>query len=494
MSIVPYLAAIDRDSVSRGRLINHYDMLEGSGTVLHDDVGLYDAVLDGVSWSTDLPTILFTATHSLSFDGVNDYGVIPQTTVIWDSTEERSISFWVKSDSIGAAADPDEFPVICMLKSNRTDPFIIWLNDSHSDAALNGLNFGFYSDFKKVADTYATFSNAWVHVTITYDGTGETDVNNYVVYINGVSYGVVVGASGTWPVDSNITQIGKGNASSTFFNGKIFDLRIYDKVLTPAEVTALASGYDSAWVGSAGDGTWEDEDSWPLSGVPTSTSAVIFNGDDTNGTVDSTKLITLESLYIGSGFSGTLDMAYCYLIVNGDFNHLSPGILVYPQVLKVSGDCVLTGADNIDNFGFTTIELFGATNSDLSLPIGLEIHSLIVNADSGITKTLIGSETELAVKSLKVDGGILDFNTKYITVEKDFSVVGGSFDNLSDYVVNTVGGNAFWYGQNKLNKLDLSFGTVVTVNVTGAFLIRNAIVGNLNATGSAAQCLNCEEA
>jgi hypothetical protein len=459
-------------------------MLEESGAISHDDVGLLDAVIDGATWDANAPS--FAATSSLLFDGTNDYLSIAQSDTVWDSAEERSISFWVKSDEIGGVSSPHEFPFIVMLKSDRTDPFSVWLDAS-------GLNFGYYSDFKKVASSYVTFQNNWVNVVITYDGTGATDVSNYVVYVSGVS--VAISAGGTWPVTSQVTQIGKGGVPESYFDGRLFDIRIYDKILTASEAYALANGYTNAWVGSQGDGTWEDEDCWPLSGLPTSSDTVIFSGDDTNCTVVSTNQIVLAGLYVDGGYLGTLDLTFCYLTVNGDFNHLGAAIVAYPQVLKVSGDCIVTAVDVIDNIKRTTIELFGDTNANFGLPDNnVEIFGVIVSADSGVTKTLTGTNTHLQTRSLHVSSGILDINDKYITVANDFTVIGGSFVNPSAYVSHTISGNALWYGQSKLNKLDLDFDSIVTFDVSGAFLIRNAIVGNLNDAGTTAKCLNCEEA
>jgi hypothetical protein len=79
-------------------------------------------------------------------------------------------------------------------------------------------------------------TNTWYHVIITYDGT-----TNHFVYINGVQ----VAASSSFNGQSSTlttlnTPIYIGPAVTTTwgaFNGKIGVLRIYDRVLSPSEIT-----------------------------------------------------------------------------------------------------------------------------------------------------------------------------------------------------------------------------------------------------------------
>jgi hypothetical protein len=79
-------------------------------------------------------------------------------------------------------------------------------------------------------------TNTWYHVIITYDGS-----TNHFVYINGVQVATSSTFSGpNTPLTTVNTPIYIGPAVTTTwgaFNGKIGVLRIYNRVLSPSEVT-----------------------------------------------------------------------------------------------------------------------------------------------------------------------------------------------------------------------------------------------------------------
>jgi hypothetical protein len=79
-------------------------------------------------------------------------------------------------------------------------------------------------------------TNTWYHVIITYDGT-----TNHFIYINGIQVATSSSFSGpNTPLSTMNTPIYIGPAATTTwgaFNGKIGVLRIYNRVLSPSEVT-----------------------------------------------------------------------------------------------------------------------------------------------------------------------------------------------------------------------------------------------------------------
>jgi hypothetical protein len=79
-------------------------------------------------------------------------------------------------------------------------------------------------------------TNTWYHVIITYDGT-----TNHFIYINGIQVATSSSFSGpNTPLSTVNTPIYIGPAATTTwgaFNGKIGVLRIYDRVLSPSEIT-----------------------------------------------------------------------------------------------------------------------------------------------------------------------------------------------------------------------------------------------------------------
>jgi len=84
----------------------------------------------------------------------------------------------------------------------------------------------------------------WNHVAATYDGTLGAGENHSKVYINGVSKYEFINNKGTINSLSGV-NIGKDGVASYPYIGSIQDVRIYNDVLTPAEIEILANRFDS---------------------------------------------------------------------------------------------------------------------------------------------------------------------------------------------------------------------------------------------------------
>lgn len=81
-------------------------------------------------------------------------------------------------------------------------------------------------------------ANVWTHVAASWDGTAST--TGIVLYANGaeLSPGNVEGTTATRPDDSSVAA-GINCVSSSSMVGSIDDVRIYDRVLTPAQIAQL---------------------------------------------------------------------------------------------------------------------------------------------------------------------------------------------------------------------------------------------------------------
>jgi len=79
--------------------------------------------------------------------------------------------------------------------------------------------------------------NQWVHLAMTYDG------NTQILYVNGIEAGRE--ATG-WPITADVTPltIGAGLNIDTVnenLTGRIDEVRIYSRALSPTEVASLAN-------------------------------------------------------------------------------------------------------------------------------------------------------------------------------------------------------------------------------------------------------------
>ena len=78
---------------------------------------------------------------------------------------------------------------------------------------------------------------AWHHVVYTYDGT-----STHRLYLDGTQAAMSTAAPDTGPLTS--ARLGTQSAGTERFQGEIDEVRIYNRVLMPAEVAALRAGME----------------------------------------------------------------------------------------------------------------------------------------------------------------------------------------------------------------------------------------------------------
>ncbi|HSW01114.1 MAG TPA: LamG-like jellyroll fold domain-containing protein [Sedimentisphaerales bacterium] len=119
---------------------------------------------------------------------------------------------------------------------------------STTDAPVNGLRFGFYNiDLDSPANILQ--SNNWYHVAFWYDFAAQRKR----IYINGVQ--VAENTSTGFLATTGSVCLGSWTGSS-YFNGMVDDFQLYQKALSPAEVTKIMSGLADASL--AGDPSPKD--------------------------------------------------------------------------------------------------------------------------------------------------------------------------------------------------------------------------------------------
>ena len=186
-----------------------------------------DLVLQNAGSMSPSPTFESDKAGVMSFDGTDDIVTINSSTELSAlTTGDFSFEAWVN------VVDADDVPnryvcvislvnagLILMGHSYPTGKAGVGLLVPHTNPSYENLGTGF---------TSASFSyGEWVHVACTRTGT------TYSTYINGVG-GVSTTENGWWDVPD--WKIGKGY-SSHFFYGDMGAIRVYNRVLTPAEVS-----------------------------------------------------------------------------------------------------------------------------------------------------------------------------------------------------------------------------------------------------------------
>ncbi len=157
-----------------------------------------------------------------SFDGTNDYVNVPAAANL--RTNTFSGAFWIKRNGLPLV---DYGHPLSLYTGNG---WIIYMWHSNNSIQLNMNPGSQYFNFGNLSD------GVWTHIAWTYNsGTGALNL-----YMNG---GNVLSTTFAGYVPVSVGQyltIGKANwYDGEYFPGSLDDVRLYDKVLSPAEISDL---------------------------------------------------------------------------------------------------------------------------------------------------------------------------------------------------------------------------------------------------------------
>ena len=193
-----------------------------------------------------------------SFDGVDDYVSVPNSSSLWALGDHFSIEAWVYPENL-PEGDP-YYDLGIVVREDYASGFAL---ATKGDAF--GLWIGPGSGYGLIATGNPITTHRWYHVVGTFDGATAR------IYVNGVLEGTQ--AATIQHYDTPVT-IGSSHGSERFFPGQIDEVTLYDRTLTDDEVLTLCGGcniYDDGRVLS-----------WPFDeGSGTTTNDVIGDNDGT---------------------------------------------------------------------------------------------------------------------------------------------------------------------------------------------------------------------
>lgn len=235
-SLITFYTSINLDSLKNG-LVCYLPFSGNSG----DSSGKNNhGVVNGASLTMDR---FGNPNKAYLFDGLTNNIRVPNSSTLSASTYQFSLSAWVKLNQYTGGQNKGAYII-------DKDIWGINYQDFDANPSVEKIRFGGYTS-SAVSGLYTTTVpplNQWVHIVYTYDAKSYA---NY--YINGViesSIGISSGIS-ILPTSSDM-YIGKsvsagGNfyggfgSNFNYFNGAIDDIRVYNRVLTEAEVSYLAT-------------------------------------------------------------------------------------------------------------------------------------------------------------------------------------------------------------------------------------------------------------
>ncbi len=183
--------------------------ITGSGTGLSFNTGVLTNDMDYNVYGT-------TAHNSLSFDGIDDYIILPNESD-YDFTTNMTVEFWINANS---------FDLLDGLVTKGDNSWRVHtLNTGEILFAGNG-TFGDFQSTTQVND------GAWHHIAVSYDGA------NAKIYIDGVMENSVAAtgtlANSTFPVGIGTNSQNLGRV----FAGEMDEVRIWDITRTDAQINA----------------------------------------------------------------------------------------------------------------------------------------------------------------------------------------------------------------------------------------------------------------
>lgn len=180
------------------------------------------------------------ANKAYDFDGTNDIIQTANSLPIFNIASELTYSAWFYVDT-GNSLWQRPFQKFQDLSGGNVPPWAI--SYGQSTAATFGCEFKDSDDaeFAQFQASSSSPSGSWYHVACVASQSAGT----FDIYVNGIDVGGAAWfASGTIHTESRPITLGGARSAGTYWNGKIDDVRIYNRALSAAEITALYNSYD----------------------------------------------------------------------------------------------------------------------------------------------------------------------------------------------------------------------------------------------------------
>jgi beta-galactosidase len=267
IATVPVAVSVGSAAGITNGLLAWWKMNDGSGTTAADSSGNSRTAIITGAFFTNYAGIY--PSNALRFNGSSSYASFASPSVT-----QLTLIAWARAYGSGNSAYPRIFDTPGYRLFYRFD-----------NQGTNGFDYATYStgngDWFSGANTIST--GAWYRVAASYDLSNLAGTPSE--YVNGISItpNVITTPSGTQPSSAGTGYIGNAAAANRAWNGDLSDLRIYNRILSGAEIQVLSSS-STNYAPSVFAGT-NQTIIWPNS---TSLTGSVTNNGNAAGTISTT--------------------------------------------------------------------------------------------------------------------------------------------------------------------------------------------------------------
>ncbi len=203
-----------------------YWPLDGNGTAVVGDSG----TVNGAAAAADR---LGNPSGALAFNGTSNYVQVPHSAPIGANVRDTlTLSMWIRP-GVNLSTTADTYRAL-----EKGDSYF-FIQGNGTNLGTGGQNFVIkQSDtVRAVSLNEALSANTWYHLAATYTRT----TGEMCIYLDGGLKNTFIAPAAQIDNDGLPLRIGSDDAGK-WFNGRIDDVAIYDHVLQPYEILALARG------------------------------------------------------------------------------------------------------------------------------------------------------------------------------------------------------------------------------------------------------------
>jgi hypothetical protein len=235
LSLLAAASVFSLQQTGHSALTAHWTFDEGTGTLAASSVNspAQDGTLtNGPTWNTSTNPV---GSAGIEFADTDD--IVLTNSMGITGTGARTFAMWIRADN---QVDAPGMTMLSYGGSNGNGSrYSFRLNNNAANGTLGGVRLEVAGGY--IVGTTGLLDGQWHHVAVT--NAANSDVNQTLIYVDGLleaSTGAVSRA-----INSGGTQllaIGGSTHSAVYnFTGGIDDVRIYDTVLSAAEIRSLAT-------------------------------------------------------------------------------------------------------------------------------------------------------------------------------------------------------------------------------------------------------------